>query len=168
MEGKKAARRETKESGKSKSVPMIKPPKSPIKGARVKTTIFSEKLPYMNIMRTQIIMENLMGKATKEITPTSSPPVSKKVSTTDFTSFINRNRKISKFEIIGQELIYNSEEEFGVDDAIMQEHIHGTLLNRVEGIEGGVIKALQKFESEIIRIKRRLKKIVHIVNILLV
>ena len=165
-------KRENEEKGKSKSLalPKYSEPRVGPKGARAKTTMFTHKMPsYMNIMRTQVLMQNLMGQTRKEVTIISSSPntLSKKESTMEFSTFIHKNKKINKFGIMGAELFYNSEEEFGADDAIMQEHLHGTLLNRVEGIEDGVIKALQKFESEIIRIKRRLKKVVHIVNIIL-
>ena len=78
--------------------------------------------------------------------------------------FIQIKSRMNEFQIINDALNYNSEEEYGIEDAIEQKYISGTLYNRVEGIENRLKIGINNFEEEISRIKKRLMKAVHVVN----
>ena len=85
------------------------------------------------------------------------------VTSQDINSFKQRQR-ITHLDLLEKEQYYDSEAEFGEEDALQKEITLSNVLRGAHNIEQLCANSLLNFENEILRLKKRLKKIIHIVN----
>ena len=88
---------------------------------------------------------------------TKSPNTIKKIE-------FNQMQKITHLDILEREQFYDSEEDYGLKDALDKEVNIKAILFLVSNMQTRCSLLFEQFDSEINRIKKRLKKVMHLVN----
>ena len=114
-------------------------------------------------MRTNLLLNLQEGTFEKPcITSSLGSPDYTKAMNKEYNKFMKRRFKLDQYAILREEQDYNSEEEYGLEDAMKKER--ETLIKRVIFLENGVEDIIEHFDRQIWRVKKRIKKVIHIVN----